>query len=515
MPLHAGSPKAITFAVRGMPISAVHNSAERARLAALERTKANLKTMSSKPIVARLQLPAAAGPQKPPPEEDFLSKLSAAEHRDSSRREAESSRADPTGGGDSVTSESEAGQVRFARANLEEQQRKVEEAATMLVQQKALVAEHQARTEQLNSELAKAEARQTKQQQPPSRSQRQTPSSAARLPRPPSPRASSPHRTSSGGKAVVGSSPRLDQLSKAKKRPDSPHNHRPPAVPSQQPSTRRPPSARASIGPAPAPSMAVGGAEMAAKAPSELRKEILVLRAQLEEAAASASRAQEEARAAQEALDAERSQREDESRAQEERFDDMTSFMEGLLKNLKAENTFLREELSREQQQRRELSRQRSQEELDEFERLELHIAGSDEQRQQRILAPQQMVSAARDGEGKAADAAPEEEAAAEQTEAEEEASRPKSEAADVDTPASTARGESEGGEGPARAVERESMPPLVQQRIALSTALADEDELPFREDHVCPSPLREARMHRFVMLDEEDEEQDHEGAEE
>ena len=52
----------------------------------------------------------------------------------------------------------ETDEMRHARENLEAQQRKLAEAAQELQRQKAFVEEQQARAEQLNSELASAEA---------------------------------------------------------------------------------------------------------------------------------------------------------------------------------------------------------------------------------------------------------------------------------------------------------------------------------------------------------------------
>ena len=90
--------------------------------------------------------------------------------------------------------------------------------------------------------------------------------------------------------------------------------------------------------------------DLATKPPSELRKEILALREQLEAAQQAASEAQQQVVQATEALDAERRERAECERAHEARFDDMRDFMEGLLKGLKAENANLKSQV--EQQQR-------------------------------------------------------------------------------------------------------------------------------------------------------------------
>ena len=79
-------------------------------------------------------------------------------------------------------------------------------------------------------------------------------------------------------------------------------------------------------------------ADVAAMAPHELRKQLMAMRAEFAEAAGAAQRAEhallEEQRRAHEA-----------EAAFEARFEDVTGFMEGLLKGLKAENTRLKAEL--------------------------------------------------------------------------------------------------------------------------------------------------------------------------
>lgn len=477
-----------------MPV--IHSSAERARLASVERAKAGLASLTVKPLASHLTLPAVAGPRSPPLEEDFLAKLSAAEKRDS-RKDASSRReaAAPTGTGSSIDESqrgpepmAETDDMRHARENLEAQQQKLAEAAQELERQKTLVEDQRARAEQLNSELASAEAKKAKlqpkhqspppQPQPPAAATAMSSGSPARA----AARPGSPRRA---GPASRAASPRLDQLSKARKRPESPHGHKPPTAPAApaavQPSAKRPPSARAApAGPGAAPA-AEGGLELASKAPSELRKEILALRAQLEAQASAASRAEDEAKAAQAALVREREEREAERGAHEERFEDMTSFLEGLLKNLKAESVHLREQLAHEQQQRRRLEAQQSRDELDEFERLEASA---------RV-------------EGDEADAPECEEADTPECE---EADAPEGEAADTpegetDTPEATPRGAD---------VEGPQTGP-----VELTRAIADEDELCFaegnddddEEDDACPSPLKEARLSRFILLDDDEEE--------
>lgn len=89
--------------------------------------------------------------------------------------------------------------------------------------------------------------------------------------------------------------------------------------------------------------------ELARKAPAELRREVLALRAALAEAEARADGAEAELadeRAAR-AFDTARAEAaaSEQAAAHEERFVDMRDFMEGLLKRLKDENTLLRARL--------------------------------------------------------------------------------------------------------------------------------------------------------------------------
>ena len=172
-------------------------------------------------------------------------------------------------------------------------------------------------------------------------------------PRPASPQASKRSTTSSADSRRMSSSEqarerisaKLDRLSQARKRAPSPHN-KPAPAPSPPPSAKRAASQAAAESMMPA--------DLMVKGPGELRKEVLALRLALQEATADAQRANEAREEAQRAT-------EEQAAAQEERFDDMCQFLEGLLKNLKAENGHLRQQLSERQEQH----------ELDEFLSLE------------------------------------------------------------------------------------------------------------------------------------------------
>lgn len=151
---------------------------------------------------------------------------------------------------------------------------------------------------------------------------------------------------------------RLESMSKPKPKPDSPHNKE---LGSFKPTlvSKRPPTAPV-IDSRPVP------ADIANKAPGELRKEVMGLREKLAQAEKRASEAAEQAQGKDDEIATAREALDLQAQAQEERFDDMCQFMEGLLKRLKAENGSLRVQLEAAHQQT----------ELDDFLAQEEHANG-------------------------------------------------------------------------------------------------------------------------------------------